>query len=182
VLDCNWRLNILYRWCHDIGREHDANKSLLKTVFQVLYSHVISSQHFLVGVWWPSGYCTIRRSWCVCSVPVNQPCCLLYVIKQRSALSKLILNVHVYKYFGSFIRMLYYFILIFVVFMSFHVDPTWTFEACFKGRYSKGCLLFLQSDVCPILFIIFIQYFLEIVYSADMGCSAQAPAPQEYSF
>ena len=26
---------ILFRWCHDIGREQAANKPLLKTVFQV---------------------------------------------------------------------------------------------------------------------------------------------------
>jgi hypothetical protein len=50
VLDFNWRLNILYRWCHDIGREQAANKPLLKTVFQVLYSHGRSSEHFLDGI------------------------------------------------------------------------------------------------------------------------------------
>jgi hypothetical protein len=65
--------------------------------------------------------------------------------------------------------------------MAFHVDPTWTFEACFNERYSEGCHLFLQLDFCPVLFIIFIQYFSEIVHSADMGCSAQAPGPWEYS-
>lgn len=33
----------LIRWCHDIGREHAANKPLLKTVFQV--------QLFFPGPW-----------------------------------------------------------------------------------------------------------------------------------
>jgi len=29
----------IHRWCHDIGREQAANKPLLKTVFQVAFSH-----------------------------------------------------------------------------------------------------------------------------------------------
>ncbi|KAJ7969261.1 Protein ROOT HAIR DEFECTIVE 3-like [Quillaja saponaria] len=36
ILDITWRLIFIYRWCHDIGREHAANKPLLKTVFQVM--------------------------------------------------------------------------------------------------------------------------------------------------
>lgn len=39
TLDNFWRFCFIHRWCHDIGREQAANKPLLKTVFQVVFSH-----------------------------------------------------------------------------------------------------------------------------------------------
>lgn len=58
-LNINFRLNIIYRWCHDIGRENAANKPLLKTVFQVLKpyfpSQIIitdSVYNILVSICW----------------------------------------------------------------------------------------------------------------------------------
>lgn len=39
---------MLYRWCHDIGREQAANKPLLKTVFQVFFVPALCNQLFQI--------------------------------------------------------------------------------------------------------------------------------------
>lgn len=50
MLDSDWRCDLFYRWCHDIGREQAANKPLLKIVFQVLCSYVAFSHDFLMSI------------------------------------------------------------------------------------------------------------------------------------
>lgn len=74
------------RWCHDIGREQAANKPLLKTVFQVVCSHEVTSVRYSKFEFLHSDLSFIFRSWCVYLVLGRQHCFLLYVIKQRFTL------------------------------------------------------------------------------------------------
>ena len=72
----------IYRWCHDIGWEHAANRPLLRTIFQVIlltvrqYSFSPMFSHLL-------SFLSLLRSWCVYSALARRHCYLLSVIKQR---------------------------------------------------------------------------------------------------
>lgn len=63
-------------------------------------------------------------------------------------------------------------------FITVHVDPTWIFGACSKGRYSEG--IFLHILLCSsyafffsLVNYLFVSEFSKLIIVADMGSSFQ---------